>query len=323
MTDLAEAERQYVSAMETFARMRGAFDTSEPVALLQSSAGAGFAPASERLATFHAMLASGPDGARHWDMAFEHLLRGAELGSVSLLILADPGHDPAIPPDPGADFWREVRSRISLERLLRSPGRTSLCASPRVRVIEGFASPAECRWAVDASRARMGRATIYDIETGEMVEDPVRDNSAAPLLFEDMDVVIEVLRTRISVATHVPVPVFEPAQILRYEVGQQFRPHHDYLDANSAGFRDHLAGFGQRIATFLIYLNDEFEGGETDFPAVKVRWRGRTGDAIFWANLDPSGNPDPNTIHAGLPPTSGEKWVFSQWIRERLPQPPA
>lgn len=25
---------------------------------------------------------------------------------------------------------------------------------------------------------------------------------------------------------------------------------------------------------------------------------------------------DDDTMHIGLPPTSGEKWVFSQWIRE-------
>ena len=137
-------------------------------------------------------------------------------------------------------------------------------------------------------------------------------------MFEQMDVVSEVLRTRISAATHVPVPAFEPPQILRYEVGQQFIPHYDFMDENSAGFRDELGGYGQRIATFLIYLNDDYEGGETNFPKVALSHRGRTGDAIFWANLDTAGRPDPLTLHAGLPPTSGEKWVFSQWIREKM-----
>ena len=87
-------------------------------------------------------------------------------------------------------------------------------------------------------------------------------------MFEQMDVISEVLRTRISAATHVPVPAFEPPQILRYEVGQQFIPHYDFMDENSAGFRDELGGYGQRIATFLIYLNDDYEGGETNFPKI-------------------------------------------------------
>jgi len=29
------------------------------------------------------------------------------------------------------------------------------------------------------------------------------------------------------------------------------------------------------------------------------------------------GKPDPLSEHAGLPVTSGEKWLLSQWIRDR------
>ena len=122
-----------------------------------------------------------------------------------------------------------------------------------------------------------------------------------------MDVVSEVLRTRIAFATRLPVAVFEPPQILRYEVGQEFVPHYDFLDSDSNGFREELAARGQRIATFLIYLNEDFEGGETAFPSIGLQCRARTGDAIFWANVDRQNEPDPLTLHAGMPPTSGEK----------------
>ena len=74
---------------------------------------------------------------------------------------------------------------------------------------------------------------------------------------------------------------------------------------------------GQRIVTFLLYLNEGFAGGETDFPDAGLRFKGKTGDAIFWANVDALGQPEPLTRHAGLPPTSGEKWILSQWIRGR------
>jgi len=47
--------------------------------------------------------------------------------------------------------------------------------------------------------------------------------------------------------------------------------------------------------------------------------RGGTGDALIFANVDPAGHPDPMTLHAGTPPKSGDKWVFSQWIRECPP----
>ena len=74
---------------------------------------------------------------------------------------------------------------------------------------------------------------------------------------------------------------------------------------------------GQRIATFLIYLNDGFEGGETDFPEAKVRFKGKRGDALMFRNVDQSGAPDFCTVHAGLLPTRGQKWLSSQWVRSK------
>lgn len=324
--DRGDALSQYRQAMDLMDRKGGPSEWTAAVGLFESALELGHAPAAERLATFNAMLANGGGGPSHFDKAFDHLVCAAELGSESagrqLLLLADRA-EPESPVEPDTDFWRAVRSRIRVETLLQSPERTSLSDAPRIRAIEGFATPAECRWLIDVTRERMKPATIFDQETGAEIEDPARNNSAISLLFRDMDVIVEILRTRISRATRVPVPVFEPTQILRYEVGQEFRPHHDFLDSKEPGFREHLANFGQRIATFLIFLNEDFEGGVTEFPKIGLRHRGRTGDALFWANVDMAGNPDPLTLHAGRPPTSGEKWVFSQWIRERLPPPPA
>jgi predicted 2-oxoglutarate/Fe(II)-dependent dioxygenase YbiX len=138
-----------------------------------------------------------------------------------------------------------------------------------------------------------------------------------------MDVVVQVVRARIAAASNLPLPVFEPAQIMRYAVGEEFRPHHDFIDPAHAGHGPQLARFGQRIATFLIYLNDDFEGGETTFPRAGFSHRGRKGDALLFANVDAATRaPDPLTLHAGRPPTRGEKWIFSQWIRDRSPGPP-
>ena len=147
--------------------------------------------------------------------------------------------------------------------------------------------------------------------------------SAVELRLPDMDVVTEVLRARISVAARLPEPVFEVPQVMHYSVGQEFKPHHDFLDPKHIGHSADLARRGQRVGTFLIYLNDDFEGGETEFPRAGISYRGRIGDALFLANVTPDGRPDPLTLHAGRPPTRGEKWVFSQWIRGRPPATPA
>jgi len=122
-----------------------------------------------------------------------------------------------------------------------------------------------------------------------------------------------------SAATRLPVPFFEPTQVLHYAVGEQFKPHHDFLDPNAPGFAEQLRLYGQRVATMLIYLNDDYSGGETVFPKLGLSFRGKAGDALFWTNVDRAGSADPLTMHAGQPPTAGEKWVVSQWIRDRAP----
>jgi hypothetical protein len=137
--------------------------------------------------------------------------------------------------------------------------------------------------------------------------------------FQELDLVTEIIRARISSSLRLPLQRFEVSQVLHYEPGQEFKPHHDYFDPSAEGFQQEIAQRGQRVATFLIYLNDEFDGGKTQFPSLGFSYRGELGDAIAFFSVGPDGRPDPLTLHAGLPPTSGEKWIFSQWIRDRIP----
>lgn len=292
-------------------------DVQRAVALLELASSQGHAEASERLALIDALGSVRPPD---WVRALDNLERASRLGSVTaqqqLLLLAHPAQDPI--PAPDTD-WAQVRGKIDLAERMRPGEKQSLSDSPRIRSIRGFASPVECAWLASFAKPQLGPATVFDKVTGKQIQDPTRDNSFLALRIAEMNVFTEVIRQRISAATALPVPLFEPAQILHYAVGQRFKPHHDFLDPANRAYDDSLRRFGQRIATFLIYLNDGYEGGETSFPAIGLNFRARIGDALFFANVNRDGSPDLMTIHAGLPPTSGEKWLFSQWIRDRFP----
>lgn len=300
---------------------RAAADGPRGVASIEEAAAAGHPEAIERTALFEAMGVGRPPS---WKRALERLAEAARQGSsragAQLLLLADNSRDPDISAPDGD--WADLASRISIERLTRLPERRSLSEDPRIRVIEGFATAAECRWLIALGRDRLAPATIFDQASGTLKQDPARTNKGIEFQLLDMDLVTELVRTRISAATRLPLPVFETSQLLHYAVGEEFRPHYDFLDPANDAYRGQFARFGQRVATFLIYLNDGFEGGETEFPKVGIRYRGATGDALFFANVDRAGKPDPLTLHAGVPPTSGEKWIFSQWIRDRSPAQP-
>jgi hypothetical protein len=133
-------------------------------------------------------------------------------------------------------------------------------------------------------------------------------------------VVTLAVRERLAAAAGLPTVQLEAPQVLHYTVGQRFAHHVDYFEPSSPRMAADMAINGQRVATALLYLNDEgLEGGETDFPRLGLRHRGRKGDALVFFNVDATGRADPRTWHAGLPPTRGEKWLLSQWMRDRAP----
>lgn len=293
--------------------LAGEGDAAEGSALIEAECGAGSAEAAALLATLEAMGAARPQS---WPRALDYLELAASRGfgraQVQLAMLAGSN---------GEADWKRLRQSIDIAALTAAPPRRPISEKPRIRIIEGFASPAECDWVMAIPQGRLNPAWVWDPVTGRNRPDPSRTNRGLDLGPAEMDVVVQVLRARISAASNLPLPVFEPAQIMHYSVGQEFRPHHDYLDPGQAGDRAQIARLGQRIATFLLYLNDDYEGGETEFLKTGFSYRGRKGDALLFANVDSARAPDPLTTHAGRPPTRGEKWILSQWIRDRSPGP--
>lgn len=108
----------------------------------------------------------------------------------------------------------------------------------------------------------------------------------------------------------------EIIQAQHYGVGQQFKAHHDYFEPGSEGYLKYSKDGGQRTWTFMVYLNQECEGGETEFPHLGLKFGPTTGTAIIWNNLLADGAINPNTLHQSHPIISGEKVVITKWFRE-------
>ena len=310
------SDQQFRTGMSLLASPDAAQELEQATALIKAAAAAGHAEATARRAVFEcAGVRRPPD----WEKALDSLANAAELGSQvaarQLILLAEDRFDVAAPADTQPGAWREMRSRISIARRLRpsaASGRT-LSADPFVRAIQAMCSASECQWLIAAAAPWLERATLHNEGVGAG-----RTNQYAVLDLVHTDVVAEMIRTRIANEIGAPLPCLEVSQVLRYAVGEEFLLHCDFLDPQVN--RDEIDRFGQRAATFLIYLNEDFEGGETSFPRLRINPRGRTGDALVLGNVGPNRMPDPRTQHAGCPPTRGEKWLFSQWVRDRYPE---
>ncbi|MEO8141528.1 MAG: 2OG-Fe(II) oxygenase [Sphingomicrobium sp.] len=180
-----------------------------------------------------------------------------------------------------------------------------LSDDPRITIHRGLFSAAECKYLMLLGTPWLERAMVIDEATGAGVLDSIRDadTSSFPPLAEDL--VVQQINACIAAASGTNQAWGEPLTILRYQPGQQYRPHHD-AGAQAA-----------RHWTALIWLNDDYEGGETDFPDVGLRVKGGVGDLLLFHNVTGDGTPDARMMHAGLPVTSGVKWMASRWIRGR------
>lgn len=188
-----------------------------------------------------------------------------------------------------------------------NPPIDELCADPAVRLVRQIFSAAECDYILRRAEPELQPSMIIDELSGRPKPDPVRTSYSMNFGPPDEDLVIHALNRRIAAATATDYAAGEPLHVLRYSPGQEFRPHLDAIPGEA----------NQRQWTLIVYLNAGFDGGETDFPELRIRTLGGKGDALVFRNALPDGTADQRARHAGLPVTSGEKWVASRWIRQR------
>jgi hypothetical protein len=211
--------------------------------------------------------------------------------------------------------WESLRRSVDIQRWLVPARPLILSPNPRIAAVEGFAAPELCDWLIARAGPRLAPAKVYDHDTGGPRNEGVRTNSECHFPRDESDLVLLTLRARIAAVSELPIQALEATAVLHYVPGQEFLPHFDFLDTDHSGHARDVAQFGQRVLTFLLALSEGYEGGETEFPELGKRWKGRKGNALFFWNVAPDGKIDRRTLHAGLPPTRGEKWLLSQWIR--------
>jgi len=240
-----------------------------------------------------------PDWARAMDLLRQAADYGSDRAQRQLRLLAGPD------------------GRIDLSSWFTPPTRDILYETPRVRFAKDFAPSWVCDWLIEHARDRLAPGMMYSGATRADGVEATRRCSDYQFEILNTDLVLLLVRERISALTRLPVAAMEPPRVFHYALGEEIKPHYDRLNDGPGRFGELKSYQGDRIATFLLYLNDDFEGGELDFPKVGFRHKGAKGDALYFTHVDVAGKPDKLSLHAGLPITRGEKWVLSQWIHDR------
>lgn len=280
--------------------------------LLGEAAKAGEGRALARLA---ALTAGGAYLPQDWHRALHLLGLAAEAGDDSAR-----GQLSALQSaEASAADWPTLAERVALQYWLQAPVREAL--HEHVHRLPEMAPRPVCEWLINRARGLLQAALVYDAVSRENQLHVMRTNTMALFDYATFDVVQFLVQSRMSLACGYPIQHFEAPMVLHYDVGQQITPHFDFIDAKAPDYAKQIQAHGQRMITFLLYLNNDYSGGETTFPELHIIHRGEAGGGLYFTNAHQDLTPDRRMLHTGSPPTQGEKWIVSQFIVSKRLRP--
>ena len=181
---------------------------------------------------------------------------------------------------------------------------------PWVLTLENFISPTEIHTLLEwGSRFNYERS-----QAGDVISDSRTSSHTWCVDGCYDDPTVASLRQRIVDVTGISEENYECLQLLKYEVGEFYRPHDDFID-------DHVRqAKGPRRLTFFIYFNEVEEGGGTRFPKLgNLTIQPKLGRVLIWPSvLDGDAyKKDERTNHEAMEVTKGRKFAANAWIHLR------
>lgn len=163
-----------------------------------------------------------------------------------------------------------------------------------IYTIQELWTPKHCKEFIQKSEKEGFEKALVNTANGTIRMDEFRNNDR--LFWEDEELAEEIWDeinefVPCDLGEYQAIGLNELFRFYRYDVDQQFNWHYD------TPYQRHQNE--QSFYTFMIYLNDDFEGGETAFHDLKVK--PSVGDGIFFSQ---------ELEHAGLPITLGRKYIL-------------
>ena len=196
----------------------------------------------------------------------------------------------------------------------RAPANLASIGTPAfgLYTLEGFAKPGECE--------RLMALIRHNLVPSQVVSNPDKRRfrvSHTTLLGELRSPLAAAIDEKICRALGIRAAFSEAIEAQSYEPGGYYDPHFDFFSAESDAHRTACSVRGNRTWTFMVYLNDDFDGGATRFTEIDRVVSPRRGMAVLWNNLNADGSPNPLSRHGGEQVTRGRKVIITKWFRLR------
>ena len=214
----------------------------------------------------------------------------------------DPNNDPA----KLARIGTLVASRLHANPLVQQVDH----AEAQLYLYQGFLSAADCNTMIAKIDADAVPSTLYK----GTEQEGFRTSYSCHL--NRWDAFISKVEARMSDVLGIDNTYAETMQGQRYQVGQEFKAHHDFFHPTQDYWAHEGRSGGQRSWTAMIFLNEPEEGGTTEFPHLGLGVRPQAGMMLIWNNVKPDGTLNYKTLHTGTPVVRGVKHVITKWYRQ-------
>ena len=173
-----------------------------------------------------------------------------------------------------------------------------------ISIIEKFWTPEMCDEFISDSEQIGYEPAMVQTESGQKIVESVRNNQR--ILFKDKKLAQSIWNNARDFANQklgnsIAIGLNEMFRFYKYEKNQEFKKHRD-----QSYIRNELES---SYYTLMIYLNDDFKGGETTFGSLKIHPK-KGSCLIFFHDLE----------HEGTKLISGEKYILRTDIMYRFEQ---
>lgn len=229
---------------------------------------------------------------------------------VDTFEVSDPDTSMRPDPIPGCDWTALIEPPL----LHRRPKNLTAVGLDKLQLytLDDFMTAPEC----DAFVALVSLQLRPSLITRPTSDKSFRTSRSCDLCFSD-DAFVAHIDERIAKTLGIRLSRSEPIQAQRYDVGQQFKQHHDFFEPRTDTYTEFASALGNRTWTFMVYLTDCESGGGTSFPVIDTTFLPKKGQALLWNNLYANGTPNYDTLHAGEPVLAGHKVIITKWFREK------
>ncbi len=190
-------------------------------------------------------------------------------------------------------------------------------APPGIKLVYKFINSETCRRFVEYANTQQGKDATVTAVAGSDTEEFVSRLSAGRVttnisthgIAEELFKILTVAFLRhVNPYYGTEIEWFDLPSLLKYQRGGKYVDHSDADNWLPSQGRWQRAA--DRDFSVLIYLNDDFKGGELEFPNFDFKLRPKSGLLVCFPS-------DHRFVHRALPVDSGERYAIACWAASK------